>query len=125
MRAKTKVLAVDDDRLLRMSVQFTLEEQGYDVDTAPDVAQAMDALDRYRYELVLTDLTLPDGDGLEVIRYALRRNPDSKVILMTAAEETVDVDVVMLAGASEVLFKPCKLSLLVTCARDVLRESEL
>ena len=125
MRAKTKVLAVDDDRLLRMSVQFTLEEQGYDVDTAPDVAQAMDALDRYPYELVLTDLTLPDGDGLDVIRHALRSNPDSKVILMTAAEETVDVDAVMLAGASEVLFKPCKLSLLVTRARDILRESQL
>ena len=125
MPGKIKVLAVDDDRLLRMSIELFLEEQGYDVDTAPDVAQAMDALDRYRYELVLTDLMLPDGDGLDVIRYALQRNPDSKVILMTAAEETVDVDAVMLAGASEVLFKPCKLSLLVTRAREILRESRL
>jgi DNA-binding response OmpR family regulator len=118
---KPKVLAVDDDRLLRMSVQFTFEEQGYDVDTAANVDQALDALDSYRYALVLTDLTLPDGDGLEVIRYALRRNPDSKVILMTASEEDLDADAVLLAGASEVLFKPCKLSLLVTRAREILR----
>jgi len=121
VRAKTKVLAVDDDRLLRMSVQFTLEEQGYEVDTAPDVARAMDALDRYRYDLVLTDLHLPGGDGLDVIRYAVRSNPGAKVILMTAAEEDLDADAILLAGASEVLFKPCKLSLLVTRAREILR----
>lgn len=117
MPPKARVLAVDDDRLLRMSIQLVLEEQGYEVDAVPSVSGAMDSLDRYRYELVLTDLRLPDGDGLEVVRYARRLDPEAKVILMTASPEDLDEDRALEAGAMEVLNKCGELSVLVDKTR--------
>jgi DNA-binding response OmpR family regulator len=125
MDSKIKVLAVDDDRLLRLSMELLLEEQGYDVDTVASLATAMDALDQYRYDLVFTDLTLPDGNGLQVVRYARQSNPDSKVILFTGSEDGLDVDEILRAGACEVIFKPCKLSLLVSKARVVLADGRV
>jgi DNA-binding response OmpR family regulator len=120
MSGKVRVLAVDDDRLLRMSIQLFLEEQGFEVDTVSGVAGALDALEQHSYELVLTDLVLGDGSGLEVARQARSSNPGSRVILFTGSEEGLDVDEILDAGASEVLLKPCKLSLLVSKARQVL-----
>jgi len=117
MPPKARVLAVDDDRLLRMSIQLVLEEQGYEVDTVPSVSGAIDSLDRCHYELVLTDLRLPDGDGLDVVRYARRLDPEAKVILMTASPEDLDEDRALQAGAMEVLHKCGKLSVLVDKTR--------
>jgi DNA-binding response OmpR family regulator len=113
------VLAVDDDRLLRMSIQIFLEEQGYEVDAAPDVSGAIDLLDRGRYELVLTDLRLPDGDGLDVVRHARRVDPEARVILMTASLENVDEERVLQAGADEVFHKLRGLSELVEETRKL------
>jgi len=117
MPRKARVLAVDDDKLLRMSIQLVLEEQGYEVDAVPNVSGAMDFLDRFHYELVLTDLRLPDGDGLDVIRYARSLDPRAKVILMTASPEDLDEDRALRAGAMEVLQKGGELSLLVDRTR--------
>lgn len=120
MSGKPKVLVVDDDRLLRMSMQLLLEQEGYAVDTAADVATAMDSLDRGCYGLVLTDLRLPDGDGLEVVRYARRLNGEAKVILMTGSEEELEEDEILCAGAMEVLIKPYASGRLLTSARNAL-----
>ena len=120
MSRKARLLAVDDDRLLRMSLQLIFEEHGYEVDAVASLSGAMDSLDRRRYELVLTDLRLPDGDGLEVIRYARRLDPQAKVILMTASLEDLDEDRALRAGAMEVLCKPRELSVLVDKARDAI-----
>ena len=120
MRSKSRVLAVDDDRLLAMTIQMNLEEDGCDVDTAPNVGNARDSLDRHRYDLVLTDLNLPDGDGLEVARHALRSNPATKVILMTASEERLDEDAALEAGIVEIVYKSSRLSRLISRARRAL-----
>ena len=117
MSRKTRVLAVDDDKLLRMSIQLVLEEQGYEVDAVPDVAAAMDHLDRYRYEVVLTDLRLPDGDGLDVVRHARRVNRQARVLLMTASPEALDEERALRAGVMEVLHKCGGLSMLVDRTR--------
>jgi DNA-binding response OmpR family regulator len=120
MQGKSKILAVDDDRLLRMTIQMALEEDGYDVDTASGVGDARDALDRHRYDLVLTDLNLPDGDGLQVARHAIRSNPETRVVLMTASEEELDEIAVLEAGIVELVYKSSQLSRLLSRARRAL-----
>jgi two-component system response regulator PilR (NtrC family) len=110
---KIRVLTVDDDKLLRMSIQMLLEEQGYEVDAVPSVSEAMASLERCRYEVVLTDLRLPDGDGLDVARHARRLDPRAKVLLMTASPEDLDEDLARGAGVIDVLHKSGELSVLV------------
>lgn len=117
MSRKARVLAVDDDKLLRMSIQMILEEQGYQVDAVPSVSGAMEFLDRYRYEVVLTDLRLPDGNGLDIVRYARRLDPQAKVFLMTASLEELDEEMALRAGVIEVLQKCGELSVLVEKTR--------
>jgi len=119
MSRKAKVLAVDDNRLLRMSIRMVLEEQGCEVDSAPSVSGAIELLDRCRYEVVLTDLRLPDGDGLDVARYARRLDPEAKIFLMTASPEDLDEEAALRAGVIEVLHKYGEMSMLVEKTRRV------
>jgi two-component system response regulator PilR (NtrC family) len=103
-----------------MSLGLLFEQQGYEVDTASTVAEALDALDRRSYKLVLTDYRLPDGDGLDVARHARRLDPAANVLLMTGSDEGLDEDEVLRAGVIEVLLKPCGLSTLVSKARGII-----
>ena len=65
-----RILAVDDERLIRMSLRHVLHREGFDVDTARTGAEAIALLRDHTYDLVYTDLELPDLDGREVLRRA-------------------------------------------------------
>ncbi len=120
MQAAIRVLAVDDERLMRMTLHHILSEQGYVVDLAPSGRKAMDLLDRFHYDLLLTDLRLDDMSGIDLVRYARTVNPGAGVIVLTASIDDDDNDRVLAAGAAAVLVKPCRLADLARQAREVL-----
>ena len=124
MPAKPRLLAVDDDRLLRMSIELLFEQHGFEVDTAAGVKEALAALDRDSYGLVLTDLRLPDGDGLSVARHAREVDPAAKVLLLTGSDGELDEDEAWTAGVIEILYKPCGLSTLIEKARQIIDADE-
>ena len=77
-----RVLVVDDEESLRELLELTLVGMGLDVDVAEDLSTARALLERYRYSLCLTDMRLPDGNGLDLVRLintsgATRRWPSS------------------------------------------------
>ena len=117
MAPVTRVLVVDHDRLLRMSLRMVLEQEGYQVETVSTLAEALERLKRCRYDTVLTDLFLPDGGGMEVVGHARRLDPAAKVILMTDTEEALDPERALGAGVMEIILKPCELSVLVNSTR--------
>ena len=102
----TRVLVVDDEKLMNDFVKEILVRKRLDVDQAFEGTSALEMLKRNSYELVIADKKMPGSDGLEVLRFALRVNPSTKVIMMTAYG-TVDGAVeAMKLGAFDYIMKP-------------------
>jgi DNA-binding NtrC family response regulator len=100
------VLLADDERLSREYLQEAMQAFGLDVHAVVDGAQAIEALSRRGYDLVVTDLKMPGADGLEVLAAAKQSDADRPVVLVTA-HGTMDVAVrAMRNGADDILEKP-------------------
>jgi len=103
-----KILVVDDNASLARAIKSFLNQEGHVADVAGSVKEGQKLLDLSNYDLVLTDLKLPDGEGLEIIRKAREsaspRLPE--VILMTAFGSVESAVTAMRLGASDYLTKP-------------------
>ncbi len=106
MPSPIRVLAVDDDKLFRMDLSLVLGREGYAVDTASCVDEARAMLESAHYEVVLTDVGLPDASGLEVLRCAKSIAPDTQVILVTGSATGVTEEQAIAAGALAFMLKP-------------------
>jgi DNA-binding NtrC family response regulator len=100
------ILLVEDKDSLRVMMRHALEAQGHTVIEARDQPEAVAALQASRPSVVLTDLRLPEGDGLGVLRAAKDLDPDVPVIVMTAFGSIQDAVAAMKEGALEFLAKP-------------------
>jgi len=103
---KTNILLVDDDEIILDSLGGFLADEGYNVTTAQSVEQATRRLQAGRYNLVISDVTMPGRDGFELLRYA-RANHEDVVIIMITGYGTIHsaVEAIKL-GAYEYLTKP-------------------
>ena len=103
-----KILVVDDNASLARAIKSFLNQEGHVADMAGSVKEGQKLLDLSNYDLVITDMKLPDGDGLEIIRKAREgvsvRLPE--VILMTAFGSVESAVTAMQLGASDYLTKP-------------------
>jgi two-component system response regulator AtoC len=103
---KKQVLIVDDEPNLRRILQAQLTRDGYDVLTAEDGEQGLHLLGEHHIDLIVTDLKMPKIDGMQLLREALREQPDLPVVMITA-HGTVDTAVEALKlGAFDYLTKP-------------------
>jgi DNA-binding response OmpR family regulator len=117
-----KILAVDDDVLLRRSLKYRLEREGYDVITAESSAEALMFARREQPDLVLLDIGLPDRDGLDVAR-TLQREMDVPLIFLTGRGQETDIVVGLELGAEDYVTKPFGMRELLARIRVVLRRS--
>ncbi len=105
-KPKATILVIDDEQIVHESVRRILEEEGYRVDGALRVDQALDMLAKESYDLVLTDLMMPDRSGMEAVEAVARDQPDCGVVMFTGFA-TVDSAVEsMKLGALDYLPKP-------------------
>lgn len=100
------ILVVDDKDSMRSMLTETLIEEGYRVDAADTGKKAIDLVHNKSYDLVLTDLKMPDVDGLTVLREIKEVEADTAVILMTAYGTIEDAVAAMKLGAIDFLTKP-------------------
>lgn len=100
------VLVVEDRASLRMMLRRTLEAKGYRVEEAADAREAVQILTSSRVSVVLTDLRLPRGSGMEVLHAAREADPHLPVIVMTAFGTIEDAVAAMKDGAFDFLSKP-------------------
>jgi DNA-binding response OmpR family regulator len=117
------VLVVDDEEAIAEAVRARLESEGYRVVVAADGAQALDAAERERPDLVVLDLMLPGMDGLEVCK-RLQRDRWVPVLMLTARTEEADKVAGFAVGADDYLTKPFSLRELAVRVRAILRRSE-
>ena len=104
--ADPPILLVEDKDSLRAMLRLALEAQGHVVIEARDQPEAVHALRTTRPGVVLSDLRLPEGDGLGVLRAAKEIDPDMPVIMMTAFGSVQDAVAAMKDGAVDFLAKP-------------------
>ena len=118
------VLVVDDEADIRDLMEMTLMKMGLRVDTAAGVEEAKDKLDNNDYSLVLTDMRMPDGSGLEVVQYIDELMLDTPVAVITAfgnADQAVEA---LKAGAFDYLQKPITLSQLRSLVKSAVSVSD-
>ncbi len=103
---KGTVLVVDDERSIGIAIQRLLDRRGYAVDTALSGEDALAALGRGAYQLVITDLSLKTFSGMDLLRWVKQHAPDTAVIVITAyGSEKIAVEAMKL-GAADYLPKP-------------------
>lgn len=100
---KLKVLVVDDEEEICALLRFEFEHAGLEVTTAGSVAEARNRLQADRFDLLLTDIGLPDGSGLEILEAARKVVP--RVFLMTA-QAKITLDEAIARGARKLYAKP-------------------
>ncbi len=116
-----KILLVEDEPALRSTLIEALRQGGYVVEVAADFTQAHEKIKLYRYDCVLLDLTLPDGNGLDLLR-ALKADNSQTGVLVISARNGVDDRVAGLdLGADDYLVKPFHLSELNARLRAIIR----
>ena len=103
------VLIVDDEADIRELLVLTLSRMGVDADTAATLKEAKEALESRPYDLCLTDMRLPDGDGLDVLRHIADNHGNTPVAVITAYGSTQNAVLALKAGAFDYLAKPIKL----------------
>ncbi|MGD2295442.1 MAG: response regulator [Candidatus Aminicenantes bacterium] len=115
---KENMLVVEDEEIMRDALVDYFSSEGHKVDTAPDGDKALEKLNLKDYNVMIIDLRLPGRDGLEVLDEIRAKNPDAKVIIITAYP-TVDSETKALEkGAVNYLQKPFELDYLETLIKQ-------
>jgi DNA-binding NtrC family response regulator len=125
MNPREKILIVEDEKLIRMTLRERLKQEGYEVLEAGGGSEAFERLENEDADLMLLDYRLPDTDGIEVLRRTREAHPDTSVILMTAYS-TVDSAVEALKlGAYDYLKKPVNHNDLIASIAKALETTRL
>lgn len=118
-----RILIVEDDRMIGISLQSALRGEGYAVDWVLDGRSAELALEQARYDVALLDLGLPRKDGLDVLKALRARKDRTPVLVLTARDTTNDMVRGLDAGADDYLVKPFDLDVLLARVRALARRS--
>jgi DNA-binding response OmpR family regulator len=121
MAEQAKLLIVDDERDLVDAYVRLLERAGHRCVGAFDAREAIELIDSDPPDLVLTDLSLPDSNGLEVIRHARAKSPLVPIIVMSGHNTQGMNEAALAAGANLCLLKPVSIAELKRVIGDALR----
>jgi CheY-like chemotaxis protein len=112
--ASTRILLVDDDEIVRLSLSTLLEEYGFVVTTASNVPEALKRVSSAPFDVLLTDLHMPGaGDGLTVVSAMRHSNPEAVTIVLSAFPEMDAAARAILTQTDQVLVKPIEITALI------------
>lgn len=118
-----RVLVVDDEADIRELLSMTLTRMGLAVDTAGTGFDAEQFLQKHRYDLCLTDMRLPDGNGLDLLAHVSRHYPSTPVAVITAFGSAENAVAALKAGAFDYIAKPVALTQLRALVQSALKLS--
>ena len=117
-----RILYVEDDLSLIDGLQYTLEKNDFVVDNARTIKEAYAFFRANKYDLILLDITLPDGTGYDVCR-EVRRTSTIPIIFLTASDEEVSIVKGLDMGGDDYITKPFKLGEVLSRINALLRRS--
>jgi DNA-binding response OmpR family regulator len=115
-----KLLLVEDDKTIALGLEYSLEQEGFQIVLCHDVTSGKKAFAEHQFDLCIFDLTLPDGSGYELCKLA-RERWDIPVIILTACDEEVNVVMGLELGADDYITKPFRIRELLARIKTVLR----
>jgi CheY-like chemotaxis protein len=118
-----RYLLVEDDVLTQKITRSLLEDENHCVDIASTAEEALNLIFKniHKYDAILLDITLPDQNGLTVMREVMKNNPDFPVIILTSHDSEVDHEYFLSQGAANVISKPITLDVLRNCLATIYR----
>ena len=119
------LLIVDDEVSLRDFLTIVFEEDGWHVETAASLGDARAAIQKSEPDLILCDLMLPDGSGLDLLRDAKAQNPSIAVIMITAHTSTKSAVEALKSGAFDYIAKPFDIDEMKIIVRNAVERKEL
>jgi DNA-binding NtrC family response regulator len=120
-----RILIIDDDHHILLMIKKMLERAGFEVDLASNGNEGLDIIKKVSVDLVITDIIMPEKEGLETIREMKRLCPDMKIIAMSGGGKvSADnyLNTAKIFGASKILAKPFSQKQMVSAVQDLLGE---
>ena len=120
-----RLLVVDDDEFIRAVIRERLKIEGFSVDEAQNGKEALARLDKEDYSILLTDLRMPEMDGISLLQEVYCRFPDTARIVMTAHGQLETAVTALKTGAFDYILKPLNFDVLFLTVRNALRKQEM
>lgn len=123
IQMQQRILIIDDDRELAQSIREILVDEGFRVDMASNGREGIRLQNTMPYELIITDIVMPEEDGLEVIMWVRKTHPNTKLIAISGGGYFDSRDYLLMAkelGAKIVLCKPFEIKSLLSGVRRLL-----
>ncbi|AWH76695.1 response regulator transcription factor [Clostridioides difficile] len=116
----SSILLVEDDLSLIYGLEFSIQKSGFNIDIARTVKEAMQMYEEKNYDLLLLDVSLPDGNGFQICE-KVREVSNIPIIFLTASDEEVNVVMGLDMGGDDYITKPFKLNELISRIKALLR----
>ena len=116
----SSILWVEDDLSLIYGLEYSIQKNGFSVDVARTVEEALQIYKEKNYDLLLLDVSLPDGDGFDICK-RVREASNVPIIFLTASDEEVNVVMGLDMGGDDYITKPFKLNELISRIKALLR----
>jgi len=120
---KQQILVIEDDGAIRRGIVDALQFEGYATLEAPNFPEGLDKAVHFTYDLLLLDLVLPGGDGLDILGEVRKARPGTPVVILTARGEETDRIRGLRTGADDYVVKPFSVKELLARVQAVLRRS--
>jgi len=104
-----KILVVDDESHMRKMLDDILSQQGCEVDLAAGAREAMKLAEKKKFDILLSDVKMPQANGFDLLRDVKSRYPEMGVVIMTAYSDAFTMKEALLLGADEYITKPFKI----------------
>ncbi len=121
---KFSILLVEDEENLQEALKLNLEMEGYSITSAYDGAEALQAVDKEYFNMIILDVMLPELDGIAVLETIRLKDPDIPVLILSARNSSADRVLGLKKGADDYLTKPFNLEELLLRVSKLIRKSE-
>ena len=115
-----KILVVDDAQFMRLRCTRLLSEHGYEIAEAQNGREAVEVYQKFRPDVVLMDITMPEMDGLTALRQIRQLDPNAKVAMLTALGQQGIVMEAIKSGARDFIVKPFEAARVLTAVQRIL-----
>lgn len=119
-KSMSKILLLEDDLSLITGLTFALKKVGYELDVVRTIKEAEDICISKRYDLLILDVTLPDGSGFEICK-KVRQFSKVPILFLTASDEEINIIMGLDIGGDDYITKPFKLAVLMSKINALLR----
>lgn len=119
----SKILLVEDNPSIILGLEYLLKEENFEYKITKNKRDTLNLLDQEKFDIVLLDVSLPDGNGFDICKY-IKEKKDTPVIFLTAKDEEKDVVLGFDLGADDYIIKPFRNKELISRIKNVLRRKQ-